>query len=56
MKKNKQNTVAKYRLFKSEEVDIWTTKGKFDLASELSQADLKYLFDEGYINKVYKLA
>ena len=54
MAKSKQKKTT-YHLFKIEKVDLWLPKGKFDLSSDLKQDDLKYIFEQGYTDLVYKI-
>lgn len=35
--------------------DLYTSKGKYELNSKLSQEDLKYLHEEGYADIVIKV-
>lgn len=54
MAKQKQITV-RFILSGASKGDLWTSKGKFSLDSNLSQKDLEYLYNEGFTNIILKV-
>jgi len=63
MAKKNANTTANYALFPNQKGDLYIESpqwrkdgsGKFALTIELSQRELKYIFDQGHTQIVYKI-
>lgn len=51
----KKRTAAKYGKFPNCTGDLWTAKGKFSLDGELTQEQMKSLYEQGRKDIIYKI-
>lgn len=52
----KVEVITKYGIYQNQlGVDLYTKSGKFELSTNLTQKELKTLYDEGFTNIVYKI-